>query len=192
MQIFKSTKNTRPILPDSFKYIRSDAPTRVTAAEADWLFENRITTVIDLRTEDERAARPCPLMNDARFAYHPCPINGGDKIPNGPMEVPQSYIAMADGKFNELVELLLSLKTGALYFCTAGKDRTGVLSAAILHRLGFSREYIVEDYMKSKDNLLPTLTAIAAENPAIDLAAITPTPRYITEFLDWYTEAQAR
>ena len=37
--------------------------------------------------------------------------------------------------------------------CTAGKDRTGVVSAILRHKIGMDSEYIIEDYMKSKDNL---------------------------------------
>ena len=184
--IFKSTKNTRPLLSDSLKYIRSDLPVSVTEAEVEWLLSNNITTVIDLRTDREREAKPCPLMLDSRFDYRVYPLSGGDTIPKSPDDVSASYIAMVDGVFDSALSLLLNSQNGVLYFCTVGKDRTGVLSAALLYRLGFARDYVVADYMKSRDNLLPELTSLATKNPEIDLAVITPTERYITEFLEWY------
>lgn len=37
MHIFQNTLNTRPIIENSFKYIRSDVPTKITENEKDWL-----------------------------------------------------------------------------------------------------------------------------------------------------------
>ena len=61
-----------------------------------------------------------------------------------------------------------------MYFCTAGKDRTGVVSAILLKRLGFSAEVIIEDYMKSKDNLMDMLTAYGSVHPEVDMEIIIP------------------
>lgn len=61
-----------------------------------------------------------------------------------------------------------------MYFCTAGKDRTGVASAIILKRLGFSDEAIIDDYMKSKNNLMDMLTAYGNIHPEVDIEVIIP------------------
>lgn len=46
-----------------------------------------------------------------------------------------------------LARLTASLDDGAVLFhCTAGKDRTGVLAAAVLWLCGAAREDIVADY----------------------------------------------
>jgi protein-tyrosine phosphatase len=39
-----------------------------------------------------------------------------------------------------------------LYHCTAGKDRTGIVSMALLKSYGVSHEEIVEDYMRTNRN----------------------------------------
>ena len=45
-----------------------------------------------------------------------------------------------------------------LYHCTAGKDRTGIVSMALLKSYGISNEEIVRDYMRTNRNaFLPTL-----------------------------------
>ena len=80
---------------------------------------------------------------------------------------------------------ILNADTNVLYFCNAGKDRTGVVSAVLLHRLGMSRAYIVEDYMKSRENLKDLLDAFARQFPEVDRAVITPHPEYMEGFLDW-------
>ena len=83
-RVFASTKNTRPVLPGSLRYIRSDVPLQVTEEEKQWLAGHNITTVVDLRTERERAAKPCPLEQDGRFRCLHLPVTGGDALPESP------------------------------------------------------------------------------------------------------------
>mgnify|MGYP002516858537 CR=1 FL=1 len=188
MNIFQSTRNTRPIIENSFRYIRSDVPTKITENEKNWLLSNNITTIVDLRTDDERARKQCPLIEDDRFSYHTFSVTGGDKVPPSTDGVSKSYIAMVDAQFEEMIEFLLNSKSNVLYFCNAGKDRTGVVSAVLLYKLGMSSEYIVNDYLKSKFNLETLLNEFARQNPAIDIEVITPHKRYIEEFLKWYVD----
>lgn len=186
MNIFQSTLNTRTILENNTKYIRSDVPTAISEEEKAWLLSNGITAVVDLRTEEERAVKKCPLIEDNDFSYHCFSLTGGDKVPQSVGDVSESYIGMVDEKFKNLIDFLLNAKSGVLYFCNAGKDRTGVVSAVLLHKLGFPEEYIVADYMKSKDNLAEMLNDYAKNNPAINIDVITPRREYIEKFLEWY------
>ena len=188
MHIFQNTLNTRPILEHSFKYIRSDVPTKISESEKDWLLSNNITTIVDLRTDAERMSKQCPLINDNRFSYYVFTVAGGDKIPISTDDVSKSYIAMVDTQFDTMIEFLLNIKSNALFFCNAGKDRTGVVSAALLYMLGMPTTYIVNDYMKSKPNLETLLSGFARQNPAINIDVITPHKQYIEEFLEWYID----
>ena len=138
-------------------------------------------------SKEEQEREGCPLRDDGRFSYHTLAVTGGDRLPATPDEVSASYIAMVDEKFHDMIDLLLTAKTGVLYFCRAGKDRTGVVSAVLLHSLGLPTSYIVEDYMRSRENLEPALREYARDNPSVDLRVITPERRYIEEFLAWYT-----
>ena len=74
----------------------------------------------------------------------------------------------------KIIATITSAESNVLYFCTAGKDRTGVVSAVFLRKLGYSDEIIIEDYMKSKDNLLDMLTAYAEEHPEVDIEIMIP------------------
>ena len=188
MHIFQNTLNTRPILENSFKYIRSDVPTKITENEKDWLLSNNVTTIVDLRTDEERMRKQCPLIDDNRFSYYVFTIAGGDKVPPSTDDVLKSYIAMVDTQFNTMIEFLLNTKSNVLYFCNAGKDRTGVVSAVLLYKLGLSSEYIVNDYMKSRSNLETLLNGFARQNPAINIDVITPHKQYIEKFLKWYID----
>jgi len=61
-----------------------------------------------------------------------------------------------------------------MYFCGAGKDRTGVVSAIILKKLGYSEQVIIDDYMKTKENLMGFLTEYAREHPELNIEIIIP------------------
>ena len=190
MFIFQNTLNTRPILENSIKYIRSDVPTKVSESEKNWLISNDVTTIIDLRTDEERTKKQCPLIEDSRFAYYVFTIIGGDKVPLHTDDVSKSYIEMVDAKFRDMIEFLLKVKSNVLYFCNAGKDRTGVVSAVLLYKLGMPTEYIVDDYLKTKVNLESLLIEYARQNSKIDIDVITPHKRYIEEFLKWYIDKE--
>ena len=78
----------------------------------------------------------------------------------------------------------MNAESNVMYFCTAGKDRTGVVSALILKRLGIDDEIIIDDYMKSKDNLMDMLTAYVKEHPEVDINIIIPHKENISRILE--------
>ncbi len=188
MECLNSTRNTRPILPNSLRFLRSDVPYQLTEEERQWLIANRITTLIDLREASERRKKPCALADDDAFQYHMMPVTGGNAVPSAPDAVAASYIRMADDVMTQIIDTILRAKTNVMYFCNAGKDRTGVVSAILLSRLGYSKEYIIEDYLRSKENLAAELEAFAAQNPNVDLEVITPNASYMEDFLAWYQQ----
>ena len=185
MPILSSTQNTRALLPDSLRFVRSDVPDRITEPEIERLIRHRLLTVVDLRQDEERRRRPCPLIDRPEFRYLCMPVTGGDIVPRTPDDVPTSYIRMADRQMERIVSTLLTAPTPALYFCNAGKDRTGVVSAILLRRLGYDRATIVKDYLQSADNLRETIELYVKQFPQLDREVITPQARYIEAFLDW-------
>lgn len=182
--ILKSVKNARAILPDSLRFIRSDVPANIGSEEIRWLISENILTVIDLREESERAAKPCPLENMSEFTYENMPVSGGNAVPETADGVAKSYINMADDNMKKIIDRIMSARSGVLYFCNAGKDRTGVVSAILLRKLGYDDEYIIEDYLKSAENPRETL-ALYAESSNTDINIITPKREYMEKFLDW-------
>ena len=90
-------------------------------------------------------------MKDKRFYYKHIRINGDWILPKAKNEVLNSYIEMLDGKeqIKSFFNLLNEAKTGIIYYCNAGKDRTGVVTALILSLLGVDRDEIVQDYVAS-------------------------------------------
>lgn len=73
-----------------------------------------------------------------------------------------------------ILDTILNATSNVMYFCTAGKDRTGTVSALLLRRLGATEDVIVEDYMASKENLMDMLVAYVSQHPEVDLDIIVP------------------
>ena len=78
----------------------------------------------------------------------------------------------------------MNAESNTLYFCGAGKDRTGVVSAIILRKLGYSDQIIIDDYMETKDNLMGFLTAYVKEHPEVDINIIIPDENNIRKVLE--------
>ena len=63
--LLQSTRNTRALPAGTLRFIRSDVPERLTGAEIQWLLDNHITTVVDLRSDEEMSQKPCCLARQA-------------------------------------------------------------------------------------------------------------------------------
>ena len=172
--LLQSTRNTRALPTGTMRYIRSDAPLNMTDKEVQWLLDNNITTIIDLRSDDESVQKPCCLKEQDGFQYFHLPVTGGGDTPKSLEHLHIVYRQMVDEKMEKIIDIIMNAESNVMYFCTAGKDRTGVVSAIILKRLGFSDEVIIDDYMKSKDNLMDMLTEYVSVHPEVDIEIITP------------------
>lgn len=181
--LMKSTLNTRVLPIGSMRYIRSDVPLCLTEEEVQWLLDNNISTLVDLRSTEELERKPCPLQNRVGFTYYHLPVTGGGDTPKSREHLYAVYQGMVDGQMDIILETILNATSNVMYFCTAGKDRTGVVSALLLKRLGVSEDVIVEDYMKSKDNLLGMLTTYVKNHPEVDIDIIIPQEENIRKVL---------
>jgi protein-tyrosine phosphatase len=136
----------------------------LSAAGCSALTDLGVQSVVDLRTPDERAARPdsvCPAST-AKSVFAPLPV---------PYSVsPEDYIADLDASASiaAIFSVLGDASAYPVYFhCTWGRDRTGVVAAVILLTLGAARSDIMADYLLSQtsvgaypDSLDATLTEI--------------------------------
>ena len=172
--LLSSTRNTRVLPTGTMRYIRSDAPENLTDNEIQWLLDNDIITIVDLRSEEEVSRKPCCLKERDGFKYFHLPVTGGGDTPKSLEHLYIIYRQMVDEKMEKIIDIIMNAESKVMYFCTAGKDRTGVVSAIILKRLGFSDEVIIEDYMKSGDNLMDMLTAYVSVHPEVDIEIILP------------------
>lgn len=187
--LFKSTLNTRALSIGGLRYIRSDAPLLLTEEEIRWLLENKITTLVDLRSVEEVERKPCLLKGAEGFTYYHLPVTGGGGTPKSREHLHEVYRKMVDEQMDIILDTILEAPSNVMYFCTAGKDRTGVVSALLLKRLGAAEAVIVEDYMMSKENLMDMLTAYVQEHPEVDIEIIVPREENIKKVLEWVENA---
>lgn len=181
--ILQTTLNTRALPTGDLRYIRSDYPGNLSDAEVKWLIENGITTIVDLREEKEYISKPCRLENEKDFLYFHLPVTGGGDVPKSPEAVAETYLGMLDDQMDKVINTIMNAESNVMYFCGAGKDRTGVVSAIILWKLGCSDQIIIDDYMETKENLMGFLRAYVKEYPEVDIDIIIPNEDNIKKVL---------
>lgn len=103
--LLSNTLNTRDLggYPIGFgkvtaykSFLRRDVPTQVSDDDIKILLSNDITTIVDLRSDDEAKSKPCDLKNYKNFQYYHCKIFGDGYLPKSTEEVPVSYFKMVD------------------------------------------------------------------------------------------------
>lgn len=181
--LLSSTRNTRALPFGSLRFIRSDVPLQPSPADIQYLLDHHITTLVDLRAPEETSLHPCPLAAHPAFCYHALPVTGGGNTPRSRSHLHETYRNMVDGQMARILDTILAAPQGVLYFCTAGKDRTGVVSALLLKKLGADEETIVQDYMRSKENLMDMLLSYAKSHPEVDPDIIIPQEENILNVL---------
>ncbi len=157
------------------RLFRADGLNRLTEADRSLLAELELSTVIDLRTVDEAEQRGRFPVDEVPVRYVDLPLT--DVLPS-PDELPDwgeaSYVASRYGRMVEdggpvltrAIEVLASSGSlPAVVHCSAGKDRTGVLSALVLAFLDVPDETIVEDYALSAAAMDRLFERLKAEYP---------------------------
>jgi protein-tyrosine phosphatase len=142
---------------------RADSLAELTDADIAYLGRIGLSRVIDLRGDGEIEERPNRLAGRAGFSYAQLSIGENDLSPAewarkfeagefGEIDASwlvRGYRRTLDERAHRVGEVLRALAaspTPAVFHCTAGKDRTGVVSALLLLLLGVPREVVVGDY----------------------------------------------
>lgn len=170
-------------------YWRSDVPSQPAAGDIEKLLSAHITTIIDMRTQWEVEKNPDMLSETAGFEYLHFPITEGSGVPENFEAVPRSYmdIALAEN-MPDVMKTLAEAKDGVLFHCTAGKDRTGVVSAIILMTCGAYREDIVRNYVVSREYNHKRLAAFLEAHPEVDRNIVLANEKSMNGFIDLFTE----
>ena len=165
------------------RLIRSNLPINLSSNDISLLDKMGMNTVIDLRSQEEIEARKSIFENNKNFKVYHIGIDVGKDIPETEELVPKSYMDMLtlQEKMKTIFEILGNNEK-VLYFCNAGKDRTGVVTALILKLLDVSENDIIEDYVSTGQFMKTTLIKFANSNNRI-LNIITPKEIYMQEFL---------
>jgi len=151
---------------------RADGLGELTEADLEVLRALGIRTVIDLRTGDE--------LERGRFdveahpvAFHHFPfieqLPDAEEFERRPGLLGTQYLEMIAGAGPQILGALETLaRPGALpavFHCTAGKDRTGVLSAVVLSLLGVDEPTVVGDYALSGEAMLRLRAKLVRKYP---------------------------
>lgn len=165
-------------------FVRSDKLRVLDSEDLALLHSWGVTTIVDLRNDRELADCPCALCNEVAFNYRHCKMFGDGNLPDSPQEVGQSYFTMVDEQcsIRAIWEVLLQAKGCVLFHCSAGKDRTGILSALLLLLAGVPHEDIVADYIATQAFLFEMLQSYCQKHQR-NLQLVTPKAEYMREFL---------
>jgi protein-tyrosine phosphatase len=147
------TKDQR--LTSALALVRSDNLTRLTLEGQNAVLVDGVTTVIDLRfaQELEKAANPFATSNNMKYLHLPLMTTAQTEALNlvrAATTTPEAYRATLEG-FGEniaaIVNAIAESPTGRVVLhCSAGKDRTGLMTALVLSTVGVSKHDIAEDY----------------------------------------------
>jgi protein-tyrosine phosphatase len=136
--------------------IRSDAPLALGDDGRELLRSLRIATAVDLREPSERELDPADLDGLALTGVSN-PILGPHFELDRDLTLEQVYLQILDQRGAALAGAVRALAQPgalpALVFCSAGKDRTGIVTALVLGALGVSDDEIVADYTRTEQNM---------------------------------------
>jgi len=143
------------------KLYRSGVMSQLTAADREEFRRLGIVAIYDLRATKERVRRPTDWHHGAdvdlfsrEYELSVGALDG--MIADGRLERDEFMRVIHDAyrelpfeqadSYREMFRLLVEGRVPLLFNCTAGKDRTGIAAALILHSLGVPRQTIDHDY----------------------------------------------
>lgn len=166
-------------------HLRGDAPVRLSDEELQLLRDMNISTIIDLRSDQEVRDVPGAFQGQSGFEYFHLPLYLGNQMPTCGEDVPRMYFQMADEQkmVAAVMTRIAEAPGGVLYHCSAGKDRTGVISALLLSLAGVEQDDILADYQISYTYLRKIIANFMADVADIPMYMLHSNIEYMEGFL---------
>jgi len=128
--------------------------------------------VIDLREPDEPIVGGHPLAGPGTDVVQ-VPLLAGPHVGDWRAlpsldELYLGSLSRASERIGEVLDLLTGAAGPTLVHCAAGKDRTGVLVAVLLRAAGVSRDAVLEDYLRTEQNVAALLEQLAWDLSLLD------------------------
>ncbi|KAJ5125706.1 hypothetical protein N7448_005024 [Penicillium atrosanguineum] len=148
-------------LRQGFVYRSGNVADILDAGKAVLVDELKVTTIFDLRNQGERERVPSPEIEGIEtvwlpYGARPASLNlkdfaGEDQGDTGFVKMYTGILEAASPAFTEIFKHIRDKPNDPfLVHCSAGKDRTGVLSALILLLIDRPHEEIIRDYMLTR------------------------------------------
>lgn len=171
------------------RMLRSDVQNYPSNRDIKYLKNLGIQTIIDMRGKKDVVRKPSGFAKREGFDYHNIQIDEGSGLPETVEMVSKLYMAIAQSKnMPDVFKTIANAKDGVMINCSAGKDRTGVVSAILLSLCGVSRKDIIYDYMITKVCNKERFDLLHKNFPEVDMNIVIPKERYMQEFLDMFKE----
>ncbi len=163
-------ERVRPTLPlRAGLLFRSDHLGALSDDDARALRGLGLRRVLDFRGERERLSAPCALPEAQvhSLSIEPTIVQVlSDLVASGHrptvaevvghmQDTYRGFVRQHTHRFAEFFHHLLESPQPTVFHCTAGKDRTGLAAALLLHALGARPEDILADYLLTNDRLRP-------------------------------------
>jgi protein-tyrosine phosphatase len=143
------------------RLFRSDHLSGLTPDDRSVLADIGLARAFDFRGVSERASAPyiipgvvqhhLPIEPTVAQSLQTLRLAGTSLTAQDAVSVMQqtyrSFVNDSSARFAELFRHLLADDAPLVFHCTAGKDRTGLAAALILHALEVPREVVVEDFL---------------------------------------------
>ena len=139
-------------------FLRTDLHEQVTPEDLEYLREYGVTMDVDLRNASELRRTPDPLRDEPWCEYVHLPtveekpdeeVDPSKFRPDPNFSMAAVYVRMADQRkdwVRAVFEAFGRCEGVAMFHCTLGKDRTGIITALLLGNCGVSEQDIVADY----------------------------------------------
>jgi hypothetical protein len=139
--------------------LRSGDQCRLAAATVRAIRAGAVSRIVDLRWAWECGKSPSPflghqvyrhvpMLNDV-LGYEPPPDTYAPMLDHNGARIARAFCAVADAPTGPVV-----------VHCTAGRDRTGVLTALLLQVAGVATDVIAADYAVSENGTAPMLNTL--------------------------------
>jgi protein-tyrosine phosphatase len=140
--------------------IRAGNLDKLSAVGQQQLIEYGVKTIIDIRDEWEAVNFPNPFAQSGEVTCLNLPLIG-DALSNNPTwkaetqsysalyELYTKYLDHCQRQLGAIVSAIAENTFATLFYCHAGKDRTGIVTALVLGAIGVPDATIAEDYALS-------------------------------------------
>lgn len=180
------------------KVFRSDEINNLSVADITYLNSIPLTSIVDFRSEGERAAAPDKVVSSVKNIHELSLSTGDIKMDASTLALSKEEMITAIRSLNkgfvtdaecierytQFFEILQNPASAPLlYHCTAGKDRAGFGSFLFLISLGVSEEVALNDYLASNDYLKGKYAGYLMAFPQIE-PLVTVQKEYLQAAID--------